>query len=109
LNATTETYAAADQPSGKWDRGMFRILFYSAMAGAAVGVLNFAAVVNGWNIYQVFDFLNDRLDFPFLLMLNTNTIEVDVIAIICFWSSAGMLLALSFWSIRMLVKRKAAK
>lgn len=112
LNFTVNKVAPAtptNQRCGKWYSGTARgtswTLFFGAMAGAAVGVLNLTAVAHQWKLEDDFDLLNlpvtslmhaaqQRLDFPRWLAV------IDCVAITLYWPLIGLFLSLIYSLVR---------
>jgi hypothetical protein len=112
LSSITEKEApasATNQTRGRWYSGTARgtawILFFGAMAGAAVGVLNLTAIAQQWNIENDFeildlpitssmDALQHRLDYPSWLS------PIDMAARVLYWPLIGLSLTLLLRLIR---------
>lgn len=103
LNATTNKDAPACQRDKTrvkcyigTAQGMSWTLFFGAMAGAAVGVLNLAAVANGWKLNKWIEVLNApviALDLPDWLAWYD---RFDLLAVVLYWTLIGLFLSLLF-------------
>jgi hypothetical protein len=93
------------KPRGKWYSGtalgMPWTLFFGAMAGAAVGVLNLRALANEWKLEAVFELLDapaiafmnyarDKLDWPALV---PNVSGLEQLTVILYWTLIGLFIA----------------
>lgn len=86
-----------------------RALFFGAITGMAVGVLNLVAVANEWDLKYAFEapddpimrFMGAAQDWAFVEM-------PSVLMIIGYWTLIGLLLALVFCFVRVARMRKGA-